>query len=143
MYRLQYLLIESRCLHEIRCQKTKCKKSIKARTTGKVKRQGKKAVNPLYGKKGMGIMNDPKKAVYNQTTVGVNDILQSESDCSAAEDNSVSVGDIPGLIGSFFQLLFALLQVVFWFAILVGIIAFVIWIIYFERYRKRATCSSI
>ena len=42
-------------------RKPNVKKSIKARTTGKVKRQVKKAVNPLYGKKGMGIVNDPKK----------------------------------------------------------------------------------
>lgn len=42
------------------------KKSFKARTTGKVKRQMKKSVNPLYGKKGMGLVNNPKKAVYNK-----------------------------------------------------------------------------
>lgn len=41
------------------------KKSIKARTTGKLKRAAKKAVNPLYGKKGTGLLN-PKKAVYNK-----------------------------------------------------------------------------
>lgn len=40
-------------------------KSLKARTTGRLKRQMKKAVNPLYGKKGMGLINNPKKAVYN------------------------------------------------------------------------------
>ena len=61
-------------------RKPNIKKSIKARTTGKVKRQVKKAVNPLYGKKGMGIVNDPKKAaynaVYNRTTVGVSDIAR-------------------------------------------------------------------
>lgn len=42
------------------------KKSFKARTTGKVKRQMKKSVNPLYGKKGMGLVDNPKKAVYNK-----------------------------------------------------------------------------
>ena len=56
-------------------RKPNIKKSIKARTTGKVKRQVKKAVNPLYG-----IVNDPKKAaynaVYNRTTVGVSDIAK-------------------------------------------------------------------
>ena len=61
-------------------RKPNVKKSIKARTTGKVKRQVKKAVNPLYGKKGMGIVNDPKKAAYNavysRTTVGVSDIVK-------------------------------------------------------------------
>ncbi|MFZ7175814.1 hypothetical protein [Streptococcus hyovaginalis] len=47
-------------------RKPSLKKSIKARTTGKVKRQVKSAVNPLYGKKGMGLINNPKKAVYNK-----------------------------------------------------------------------------
>jgi len=42
------------------------KKSIKARTTGKLKRQVKKAVIPYYGKKGTGVFKDPKKAVYNK-----------------------------------------------------------------------------
>ena len=42
------------------------KKSFKAHTTGKLKRQVKSAVNPLYGKKGMGWVNNPKKAVYNK-----------------------------------------------------------------------------
>lgn len=41
-------------------------KSLKARTTGKLKRQMKKAVNPLYGKKGMGLIKNPQKAVYNK-----------------------------------------------------------------------------
>lgn len=49
-------------------RKPNIKKSIKARTTGKIKRQMKKAVNPLYGKKGMGVINDPKKAAYMPST---------------------------------------------------------------------------
>lgn len=48
-------------------------KSFKARTTGKLKRQIKKSVNPLYGKKGIGLINNPKKAfynkIYNKTTI--------------------------------------------------------------------------
>lgn len=56
------------------------KKSIKARTTGKLKREIKGAINPLYGKKGMGWVNNPKKAlynkVYNKTSIGVLDILK-------------------------------------------------------------------
>lgn len=61
-------------------RKPSIKKSIKARTTGKLKRKAKKAVNPLYGKKGMGVLNDPKKDVYNKvydkTSVGVSDIIK-------------------------------------------------------------------
>lgn len=50
---------------KIGMRKPSIKKSIKARTTGKAKRAIKTSVNPLYGKKGMGI-RDPKKAVYNK-----------------------------------------------------------------------------
>ncbi|MCF0162100.1 MAG: hypothetical protein HUJ88_05910 [Fusobacterium necrophorum] len=41
-------------------------KKLKAKTTGAIKRKVKSAVNPLYGKKGMGIVNNPKKALYNK-----------------------------------------------------------------------------
>ena len=47
-------------------RKPSLKKSLKARTTGKLKRSLKKSVNPLYGKKGMGMINNPKTAVYNK-----------------------------------------------------------------------------
>ncbi len=42
------------------------KKMLKARTTGRAKRAVKSAVNPFYGKKGMGVVRDPKKALYNK-----------------------------------------------------------------------------
>ena len=51
------------------------KKSVKARTTGKINRQVKKSVVPMYGKKGTGIIKNPKKSVYNKvynkTTISV------------------------------------------------------------------------
>lgn len=56
------------------------KKSIKARTTGKAKRAVKKAVIPGYGQKGMGLIKDPKKAVYNKvynkTSFSIFDIIK-------------------------------------------------------------------
>lgn len=42
------------------------KKSFKARTTGRINRTLKKSVNPLYGKKGMGYIKNPEKAIYNK-----------------------------------------------------------------------------
>ena len=42
------------------------KKSFKARTAGWAKRAIKKAFIPGYGKKGMGWIKNPKKAVYNK-----------------------------------------------------------------------------
>lgn len=56
------------------------KKSIKARTTGRIKRQVKSTINPFYGKKGMGWVNNPKKAmynkVYNKTTFSIFDLFK-------------------------------------------------------------------
>ena len=54
-------------------RKPSIKKSIRASTTSKWKRQAKKAADPTYGKKGIGSIKDPKKAaynkVYNKTTI--------------------------------------------------------------------------
>ena len=47
-------------------RKPSIEKSIKARTSGKMKRKFKRMVNPLYGKKGMGWIRDPKRALYNK-----------------------------------------------------------------------------
>ena len=47
-------------------RKPSFKKSLKARTTGAIKRKAKKAVNPLYGKKGMGYAKSPTKAIKNK-----------------------------------------------------------------------------
>jgi TM2 domain. len=62
-------------------RKPSLKKSLKARTTGKMKRAAKKAIIPGYGKKGTGWIKNPKKAAYNavysRTTVGVSDIVKS------------------------------------------------------------------
>ena len=56
------------------------KKSLRARTTGKLKRKMKKAVNPFYGKSGMGFIKNPKRAirnkVYRKTTFGLGDIFR-------------------------------------------------------------------
>ena len=47
-------------------RKPSIKKSISARTTGRLNRAVKKAIIPGYGKKGMGWITNPKKAVYNK-----------------------------------------------------------------------------
>lgn len=62
-------------------RKPSLKKSLKARTTGKLKRKVKKAVIPGYGKKGRGILN-PKKAAYNKvyskTTFSIFDLFKTK-----------------------------------------------------------------
>lgn len=76
-------------------RKPSIKRSIKARTTGRIKREAKKAVNPFYGKKGIGWVKDPEKALYNKvyhkTTVGVTDaarvVLSNDSKNSNNRDS--------------------------------------------------------
>ena len=41
-------------------------KTVKARTTGRLKRAVKGSYNPFYGKKGMGYLKDPERAVKNK-----------------------------------------------------------------------------
>lgn len=59
------------------------KKSIKARTTGKIKRSIKKSVNPVYEKKGIGYIKNPEKALknslYHKTTIDITKTLKSNA----------------------------------------------------------------
>ncbi len=77
-------------------RKPSIKKSISARTTGKVKRAVKKTVNPMYGKKGAGFVKDPSKsvknAVYHKTTLGVSDIVKTGSGSRTAATSSPAAG---------------------------------------------------
>lgn len=69
-----------RFIMKIGFRKPSLKKSFRARTTGKWKRRAKKAVNPLYGKKGMGFIKNPKRSiknkVYKKTTFGLRDLFK-------------------------------------------------------------------
>lgn len=47
-------------------RKPNIKKSFKAKTTGKVKRKAKNSLNPLYEKKGVEYVKNPKRAVNNK-----------------------------------------------------------------------------
>ena len=51
---------------KIGVRKPSISKSLKARTTSKLKRQVKRAIIPTYGQKGTGIIKDPKRAIYNK-----------------------------------------------------------------------------
>lgn len=65
---------------KIGMRKPSLTRSLKARTTSKWKRQAKKAIIPGYGKKGMGWVKNPKKAMYNKvyhkTTFGFSDLFK-------------------------------------------------------------------
>lgn len=60
-------------------RKPSLKKSIKARTTGKIKRKIKKSVIPGYGKKGRGGLHpvrSVKNKVYKKTTFSIFDLFK-------------------------------------------------------------------
>ena len=60
-------------------RKPSLKKSLKARTTGKLKREVKSAINPIYGKKGMGWLHPKKKMydkIYKKTSFSIFDIFK-------------------------------------------------------------------
>ena len=68
------------CSHENRISKAIIKKTFRARTTGKLKRRVKRTINPLYGKKGIGFVKNPKRSiknkVYKKTTFGLSDLFK-------------------------------------------------------------------
>lgn len=55
-------------------------RSLKARTTGRAKRSVKRAVIPGYGKRGAGLIKDPKRsvkgAVYRRSTFSIWDLFK-------------------------------------------------------------------
>lgn len=61
-------------------RKPSLKKSIGLRTSGKIKRNIKKSINPLYGKKCMGFIKNPSKSVknkiYHKTTFSFWDLFK-------------------------------------------------------------------
>ena len=63
------------------------KRSLKARTTGRIKRSVKKALIPGHGQKGAGWIKNPKKAVYNKiykkTTFSLKDIFKQTNQPNA------------------------------------------------------------
>lgn len=107
------------------------KKSVSARTTGRINREIKRAVNPVCGKKGMGWINDPKCAaynkIYNKTTVSAKELIEGNSNNNDTQGSFIGVvGSIFSFIGNLIMLLVSLIQVILYGAILV----FLIYIIY-------------
>lgn len=90
-------------------RKPSISKRVSARTTGRIKRSVKRAVNPMYGKAGMGWINNPKKAVYNKiynnTTIGVDDILKGDNKSSNKSSRGVDdtiIGIANGIVFTIF-----------------------------------------
>ena len=77
-------------------------KKIKSRTSGALNRRVKSSINPLYGIKGVGVVNNPKKAIYNKiynsTTMSIGDFSKGQ-----LEFNNCDTGDNFGIFLKFTQ----------------------------------------
>lgn len=75
-------------------RKPSIKKSISAKTNGRITRNFKKTINPAYGKKGIGIITDPKKAmynkIYNKSTVSISNLGKVNKSSSIKVNNSMA-----------------------------------------------------
>lgn len=112
-------------------RKVNVKTRVKARTTAKLKREVKKAVNPLYGQKGIGLINDPEKALYNKvyrnTTVSVDELLDSDNNENYSNDEiqyfKLNDGEKHNST-TFKNILYVLLSVLSFFMIIYGLTKF-------------------
>lgn len=112
-------------------------KMVKAKTTGRFKRAAKKAVNPIYGKKGVGYMKDPEKAVknmvYHKLTVDPLDPLKHQENPDLSLDlepirapnssalvNFISIIGITSLICFLYKLLTKFEFSLLWFILGIG-----------------------
>ncbi|MCD2492728.1 hypothetical protein LQE92_08815 [Lacrimispora sp. NSJ-141] len=93
------------------------KKSFKAKTTGKVNRNTKKVITPGYGQKGMGVIKDPKRAMYNKaynkTTVGINDINHNEKHSNYINDSPPSETGIGKIVAYVISTILMIVGIIF------------------------------
>lgn len=93
-------------------RKPSIRRSISARTTGRVTRSIKKSVIPSYRKKSIGWIHDPNKAKYNKITFGLGNIFGV-------------LGEVFSLIGGIIALIFGLIQMAFYLGVLYLIFYFI------------------
>lgn len=96
---------------KIGVRKPSVKKSVAARTTGKLNRKVKNTINPLYNKKGMGYINNPKKAVYNK--------VYNKTSVSFVDNIKPSSKD--GIIVTFFKIIVYMYYLIFKYLLYVPI----------------------
>ena len=79
-HKTSYYICKEMTNMKVGMRKPSLKKSLKARTTGRVKRAVKSTVNPFYGKKGMGFIKNPersiKNSIYKKTTFSIWDLFK-------------------------------------------------------------------
>ena len=77
-------------------------KSVKARTTGNIKRQIKRNTNPTYGKKGVGFVKDPENSIndsiYHQTTYSIYENSNNKQNDNSDNSLFVWIGTIIAVV---------------------------------------------
>ncbi|MGT2761926.1 TM2 domain-containing protein [Streptococcus intermedius] len=122
------------------------KRSLKARTTSKWKRQIKKAVIPGYEQKGIGWIKNPKKAMYNKvyrkTTFGLSDIVKSSKEKSSAKVKKKAIrqskdykqaGIVMIILGLLLMFVIPVLGIFF---LILGIISFGVATLFSKKYSR-------
>lgn len=99
---------------KIGMRKPSVKKSIMGMTTSQVKREFMRGIDPTYGKKGVGFIKNPHKAVYNQvynrTTFGGISGLKNSNIYIPEVDNDIfeELNNTDGLFCALIKLLYFL-----------------------------------
>lgn len=89
-------------------RKPSVNKSISARTTGKLERARKRAINPSYGRKGSGLLKDPARASYNK--------VYNKTSYSVYGKRSSRSNEIDGATGCITGIVIIILMISLWFA---------------------------
>lgn len=126
------------------------RKYVSSRTKSSVTRTVRHTIDPTYGRKGTGIIKDPKKAAYNkiysQTSIGINDTFHNDKgsyshSMSSDYDSNTQVGfwssSILDIVWGFLLAILGLISLVNSHLIL-GIGCFIITGLLFRRTRKAA-----
>lgn len=136
---------------KIGIRKPSLKRSLKARSTSKWKRQMKKVVIPGYGQKGIGWIKNPKKALYNKvyhkTTFGLSDIVKSSKKKGSAKVKKKAVRQAKGYTVKDYKqagivmiilglLLMFLIPFLGTFLLLFGIISFFVATLFSKKYSR-------
>lgn len=96
-------------------RKPSIKKSISARTTGKINRTVKKITTPGYGKKGVGYIKDPSKAIYNKVYNKSSKSVFDTSDNNSQNNISQNGPDnITPIISIIFFVIFIIIMIWLW-----------------------------
>lgn len=87
---------------KIGVRKPSIKKRITGRTTSKYTRRVKKMINPAYGKRGVGVIKNPeralKNAVYKRTTIGFSSYSTEVSKYKEREHTSTETDESTGAV---------------------------------------------